>query len=276
MSSNPKSLDWQGNAHTYDGGDLRIVSLVPSLTELVCSLGLRAQLVGRTRFCVHPSGLADDSANIGGTKDVDIERVAELRPTHVVVNVDENLRETADALRSRGIRLIVTHPVEPADNVRLFRLFGAAFGVEGRASELERTFVAELSALEATKPRPVRRVLYLIWKNPWMTIGPDTYVHRTLALAGLECVAPPVTSAIRPCPNHRGPISLRRRSCSAPSHTPSAHGTSNHSKQPIHSCPGQIHLIDGEMTSWYGPRAIEGLRYLRRFRERVSLTPYSR
>ena len=77
---------------------MRIVSLVPSLTELVCELGLAGQLVGRTGFCVHPANVVRDVPKVGGTKTVNLAKLRALEPTHVILNKDENLRETADAL----------------------------------------------------------------------------------------------------------------------------------------------------------------------------------
>ena len=92
----------------------RIVSLVPSLTELVCELGLADELVGRTGFCVHPAETVKRVPKVGGTKDVNLDKVRALGPTHVILNMDENRSETAEALarfvrqqtgfRSRGFK----------------------------------------------------------------------------------------------------------------------------------------------------------------------------
>ena len=106
----------------------RIVSLVPSITELVCELGLADQLVGRTGFCIHPKERLKKIPKVGGTKSVDVDRIRELAPTHVIVNVDENRKETADALARFVPNLIVTHPLAPLDNLALYRQVGNAFG----------------------------------------------------------------------------------------------------------------------------------------------------
>ncbi|MDH5579077.1 MAG: helical backbone metal receptor, partial [Betaproteobacteria bacterium] len=99
----------------------RIVSLVPSLTELVCALGLGEALVGRTGFCVHPQDVVRRIPKVGGTKDVDLAKVRALEPTHVVLNVDENRKETADELATFVPNLVVTHPLGPLDNLGLYR-----------------------------------------------------------------------------------------------------------------------------------------------------------
>src|ERR1700742_2629139 len=131
-----------GVAHAPAAGPLRIVSLVPSITELLCDLGLSGQLVGRTGFCIHPWETVREVPKGGGTKDVKLARVRELAPTHVVVNVDENRREDADALAEFVPNVVVTHPREPRDNLALYRQMGETFGVEAAAEELCRQFEA--------------------------------------------------------------------------------------------------------------------------------------
>src|SRR3954470_19770863 len=104
------------------GPSPRIASLVPSLTELVFALGLGGRLVARTGFCIHPNDRVPGVAKVGGTKDVNLARLRRLAPTHVLVNVDENRRETIDAIAGWGDtapEIVVTHPLDPADNLAL-------------------------------------------------------------------------------------------------------------------------------------------------------------
>ena len=91
-------VDAVGTEHPVAGSDARIVSLVPSVTELLCDLGLASQLVGRTGFCIHPREVVRSIPKVGGTKDVDVDRIRELAPTHLVVNIDENRKETVEEL----------------------------------------------------------------------------------------------------------------------------------------------------------------------------------
>jgi len=237
----------------------RIVSLVPSITELVCELGLADQLVGRTGFCVHPREVLRRVAKVGGTKTVNLRKIRALAPTHVIVNIDENRKEDADALATFVPNVVVTHPLGPLDNLVLYRQIGATFGKEAEAETLCARF--EVAHAEIRRQAyPERRVLYLVWKDPWMTVSPDTYISRTLRLVGLQTV--PGDAGVR-YPELRDlevgdvdlillstePYRFRKTHC-----------------QDIEQLTGRpVRLIDGEMTSWYGPRAIEGLRYLRRF-----------
>src|ERR1700727_3338601 len=102
-------IDAAGVAHARSGADARIVSLVPSITELVCDLGLADRLVGRTGFCIPPWETVRRIPKGGGTKDVKLDRIRELAPTHAILNIDENRREIADALAEFVPHIVVTH-----------------------------------------------------------------------------------------------------------------------------------------------------------------------
>jgi len=243
---------------------MRIVSLVPSLTELVCALGLADRLVGRTGFCVHPREIVRNIPKVGGTKTVRLEAVRALAPTHVVLNVDENRKETADALAGFVPNLVVTHPLGPLDNLALYRRFGEVFDRVREAQALCAKFQEAYDAVRADSPAP-RNVLYLIWKDPWMTVSRDTYISRTLDLFGLRTV-PAVSSERYPklADLHATGADLVLLS-SEPYRFRERH------RAEVASLTGRpTLLVDGEMTSWYGPRAIAGLAYLREFTARAS------
>jgi ABC-type Fe3+-hydroxamate transport system substrate-binding protein len=242
----------------------RIVSLVPSLTELVCALGLGDELVGRTGFCVHPKETLRRIPKVGGTKDVNLAKVRALEPTHVVLNVDENRKETADELARFVPNLIVTHPLGPLDNLGLYRQFGRAFGREREAEALCARFQAAYDAAAAAR-RPERRVLYLIWKDPWMTVSRDTYISRTLELLGLRTVPESATERYPTLQDLRAVDAELILLSTEPFPFREHHriDIAGHTAKPAL-------LVDGEMTSWYGPRAIAGLAYLREFTARAS------
>lgn len=236
----------------------RIVSLVPSITELLCDLRLAEQLVGRTGFCIHPWETVRAIPKVGGTKDVRLDRVRALEPTHVVVNVDENTLETAEALREFVPSVVVTHPLGPLDNPPLYRQMGAVFGREAEAERLCAAFEREHAAIAASD-WPSSDVLYLIWRDPWMTVGPDTYLSRTLALFGMRTL--PVSAEARypeiALEDFAGRVDRVLLS------TEPYHFKESHIAEVAALVPGaEVSLIDGEWTSWYGSRAIPGLRAL--------------
>jgi ABC-type Fe3+-hydroxamate transport system substrate-binding protein len=200
---------------------------------------------------------------------VDLERIRELRPTHVILNIDENEKPVAEALSAFVPNLIVTHPLSPLDNLALYRLVGGIFNRCDEAEALCTCFQAAHDEMNAESPVR-RKALYVIWKDPWMTISRDTYISRTLDLAGLETL--PASAPTRYpefSPNEAWaadvdvvllstePYIFRQRHVTEVAALPAFAG------KPV--C-----LIDGEMTSWYGSRAIEGLAYLREFRRSIA------
>ncbi|MGH8686934.1 MAG: helical backbone metal receptor [Burkholderiales bacterium] len=235
---------------------MRIVSLVPSLTELVCELGLAEQLVGRTGFCVHPREIVRGIPKVGGTKSVDLEKVRALEPTHVILNRDENRLETAEALAGFVPNIVVTHPLAPEDNLALYRQLGDAFGREQEAEALCARFAPALEQARGLV-RPPRRVLYLIWKDPWMTVSRDTYISRTLAVFGWQTVPADGVERYPKLEELRGAGAELVLLSSEPYRFREAH------RAEVEALAGlPALLVDGEMTSWYGPRAIAGLGYL--------------
>lgn len=245
----------------------RIVSLVPSITETLIDLGLREHLVGRTGFCIHPRAVMRDIPKVGGTKDVRLDAVRALRPTHVIVNIDENELPAVERLRAFVPHVLVTHPNAPADNLALFRLLGGVFGCEAAAEDRCARLQARLDAISAAR-WPEEKVLYLIWKEPWMTVAADTYIARTLALVGWKVAHGPGGERgaaryphIDDLDSAAGKVD-RLLLSSEPFRFNAAHADTLRAR--FAALP--VDLIDGEWTSWYGSRAIEGLSHLVRFR----------
>jgi ABC-type Fe3+-hydroxamate transport system substrate-binding protein len=249
--------DAAGTVHE-PAADARIVCLVPSITELLCELGLAGQLVGRTGFCIHPWETVRTIPKLGGTKDVKLDRIRELAPTHAILNIDENRRELADALGEFVPHIVVTHPLGPLDNLELYRLLGAIFGREPQAERLCRELGRPLEELRE-RSWPQREVLYLIWRDPWMAVAPDTYIARMLELVGwrthpLEAADRYPTVELAEYADRVDHVLLSSEPC---------HFRERHLAEVAAAVPGaRVTLIDGEMISWYGSRAIQGLRYL--------------
>ena len=247
------------------GAPLRIVSLVPSLTEALFELGLGPRVVGVTDWCVHPAAAVADLPKVGGTKNPSLARVQELRPDLVIANREENRERDVERLRAAGLRVWVTYPRTVAEGLAMIHDLGEVTG----AREGARTLLDTLEPLyarartRAAARRPVS-VFYPIWRQPWMTIGADTYVHDLLATCGGVNVFgdrtryPTVTldevAARRPevilLPDE--PFRFRR-----------AHLADF---EPYPAVPavrgGRIHLVDGKPFSWHGPRLADALTKL--------------
>jgi ABC-type Fe3+-hydroxamate transport system substrate-binding protein len=250
----------------------RIASLVPSVTELLAALGLADHLVARTGYCVHPAGELRNVPKVGGTKEVNLLKLRRLKPTHVLVNIDENRIDTVARIRAWGIdapRIVVTHPLGPRDNLvlvqQMAREFGHVDGVRDRAAALIKALRGEL-ALTRPDARAPLLVLYLIWHAPWMTVARDTYLSRMLAQVNWQTLPPgeggasgaaryPVVSGDEPWLADVQRVLL--------SSEPFAF-QADHAALAQTLCPNAgVQFVDGELLSWYGARAVPGLRYLR-------------
>ena len=246
----------------------RIASLVPSLTELLCALGLGDRLVARTGYCIHPAEALAAVPKVGGTKDVNLGKLRRLAPTHVLVNIDENRLETVEALHEFVPHILGTHPCGPRDLPALLGQMVEAFGAEPGVAERARALDAELAralAVCAQGTRPAQRVLYLIWREPWMTVARDTYIARMLAEVGWQTLPAleggPSGAARYPvvAGNEAWLADVDRVLLSSEPYRFEAH----HCAEAQALCPrARVQLIDGELLSWYGPRAAAGLRYL--------------
>ena len=262
-------VDALGVAHRPAGDKARIVSLVPSITELLCDLGLADRVVGRTTFCVHPKEEVAGIARVGGTKTPRLDRIRALNPTHVIVNIDENVRETVEEIAHFAPHVVVTHPVEVKDNLGLYRLLGHVFGAEEAAETLCHEFRSALLRLEETAAglAPLR-VLYLIWRRPWMTISSSTYISRVLALARWQSAG---DAEVRYPEIALTPVLAREIDLVLLSSEPYPFKPKHIEEVRAQLGPGPaVELIDAEMVSWYGSRAIAGLDYLRGFAPRAA------
>lgn len=270
--------DAVGQSHGPAEGAVRIASLVPSITELLFDLGLADQIVARTGFCIHPEPAVRAVAKVGGTKDVKLDRLRALAPTHVIVNIDENRRETVDDIRSFVPHVIVTHPCRPADNFALYALLGGIFGRQAEADRLAADLRAGLDALR-TRSWPARRVLYAIWQDPWMTVSRDTYISQMLALVNWatwpdatpqacvdgDCSRP--NAAGDRYPTFRWSDALVRDLDAVLLSTEPYRFTEDHADALERQIGKPVLVVDGEMLSWYGSRAVAGARYLKTLAE---------
>ena len=278
----------------------RIVSLVPSLSEALVVLGLGDRLVGVTAYCVEPPGAFEGLARIGGTKDADVEAILALAPDLVIANQEENTARVVGRLAERGVAVWVTYPRSVRAGAELLReLAGLGASPEARARVVD-PVLAALEAAEAARAAAERggrrrpRVFCAIWRDPWMTVGADTYIHDLIELCGGENVfANGADRAIDPDGGGGGAggesakgdgdrsgserrypiVGLSDIERAAPEvillpSEPYAFGAVDRGELAGLDCPAavhdRIHLIDGTLVSWYGPRIAEAIRVLGR------------
>jgi ABC-type Fe3+-hydroxamate transport system substrate-binding protein len=244
----------------------RIVSLVPSITETLFALGLEGRIAGVTVFCSEPRREVARTPKVGREKDPDLSRIRALAPDLVLANMEENRRDVVEALRAEGIPVWVSFPRTLVEGIGLVRELGALTATPEAAEALARPLEAALTGMlarVAVGPRP--RVFCPIWRGPYMTVNRDTYVHDVLRTCGADNVFadaaaryPTVTleEVRRAAPDV---ILLpdepyRFRAAHIADFTPLADVPAVRS--------GRIHLVDGKLLSWYGPRIAESLERL--------------
>lgn len=251
----------------------RIVSLVPSITELLFAIGVGDSLIGRTRFCEEPAGEVEPVEAVGGTKNPDCERIIALKPDLVVLNREENRIEDYDRLREAGLDLLVTHPRTVSGAVAMIEDTGARVGSEDAAAALAADCRAALEECERSRSgRPPLRVFCPIWRRPWMTFGPNTYVADVLRSVGMtgaldESARDPVGVAKHP---DFFEVRLEDVVAAAPDlillpDEPYAFGPEHIDElRAAGLVQPRYERIDGKDLSWYGPRIPQALARLRR------------
>lgn len=162
---------------------MRVVSLVPSITEALFDLGLTEnEIVGRTKFCIHPSEKVKNIEIIGGTKNLNIEKIKSLKPDLILANKEENVKEQVEILM-KDLKVIVYNTETIEDNYYLLKNLGLLFNKEERAQVFN---LKIYEILDQTKINSTIKVAYLIWNNPYMTVGSDTFIHHVLSEIGFE------------------------------------------------------------------------------------------
>ena len=241
-------------ATALPAGPGRIVSLVPSVTELLVQWGLASRLVGRTSFCVEPRWIRATVPAVGGTKNPDLAKIIALRPDLVIVEEDENTLAAALALREAGLRLLALRVRSLEDCLTAFRELGAAVGLldVGRARALALAQILKGGRKPGAPSGP--RTLTLIWKDPWMCAGPGTYVADLVRCAGLRPIGPDRY----PCLSEAELDALDPQVLLLPDEP--FRFTARHQAELRRRFPGaQVLRLDGRCLTWYLSRTEQGL-----------------
>ncbi|HZE83175.1 MAG TPA: helical backbone metal receptor [Puia sp.] len=267
----PQFTDQLGRTISLDQFPRRILSLVPSQTELLYSLGLDDEVKGITKFCVHPEGWFRNKTRIGGTKNVRIAKVHELQPDLIIANKEENNKEQIDEL-SRHYPVWVSDVGTLPEALDMIRAIGQMTGREKEAGSLAGEIGSRFAELEAAThsaatlsspgPRTAQnhspRTAYFIWRKPWMVAGGDTFIHDMLQRCGLANLF---------ADQYRYPSieleTLTTQSCELVllSSEPYPFGEKHIAEIGAILPDVPVRLVDGEMFSWYGSRLLQAPAY---------------
>lgn len=162
---------------------MTIISLVPSITETLFDFGLTAdEVIGRTKFCIHPSDLVKNVEVIGGTKNLNIEKIRSLKPDLIIANKEENEKLQVQELM-KDFKVWVTDIETLEDNQKFISELGTILNKENLALDFNQKIAAVFTDFKIYEPK---KVAYLIWKNPYMTVGSDTFINEVLEKLGFE------------------------------------------------------------------------------------------
>jgi ABC-type Fe3+-hydroxamate transport system substrate-binding protein len=250
----PTHIDQRGKNINIPLPPRRIISLVPSQTELLADLGLEEHVVGITKFCIHPPAWRKTKALVGGTKHFDFEAIHSLQPDLIIGNKEENYKEGIEALEGR-------YRVWISDIVTLQDAFGMIAGVgqiTGSSLAAGRLVDGIRNAFAQIKKHEQLSVLYLIWKKPWMAAGSGTFIHEMLATIGLNNVAGHLPRYPELTPQQIQELKPDLIFLSSEPYP----FQDKHKAELQQLCPAsKILLVDGEMFSWYGSRLLKAPAY---------------
>lgn len=241
---------------------MRVVSLCPSLTELVFDLGMGPALVGRTKFCVHPAPGVANVETVGGTKTPKVARIIDLRPDLVLMNDEENRREDAGALTAAGVRVHSTMPITAEETAAMVRSIADALGATDAGEAVARDIEQRAARVRvAATSAPHVDYAYLIWREPWMTVSDDTFIAGLLGMAGGRNV-------FGDAKDRYPTITLEQLAERSPSVVllssepfPFAAKHVDELSTTLGWEAGRFRLVDGELLSWHGSRTPRGIDY---------------
>jgi ABC-type Fe3+-hydroxamate transport system substrate-binding protein len=242
----------------------RIISLVPSQTELLYHLGLEEEVIGITKFCVHPQKWFRQKQRIGGTKNVDTEKIAALQPDLVIANKEENVKVQIEEL-ARHFPVWISDVNTLQDAYAMMQNIGKMTNRETAAENLVQQIRNNFSQLQTPNTKP--QTGYLIWKDPYMTVGSDTFIHHLLEAAGMaNCFAdrlryPAITINELQAANCQllllssEPYPFRQK----------------HVAELQRQLPSTtVLLVDGELFSWYGSRLLQAPAYFQQLQQKIA------
>ena len=162
---------------------MKIISLVPSITETLFDFGVTTdEVIGRTKFCIHPADLVKNVEVIGGTKNLNIEKIKSLKPDLIIANKEENEKLQVEELM-KDFKVWVTDIEILEDNQNFISELGTLLNKEELAKDFNHKIDSVFTDIKVSKPK---KVAYLIWKNPYMTVGSDTFINEVLDKLGFE------------------------------------------------------------------------------------------
>lgn len=259
--------DQLGTLHQFENTPKRIVSLVPSQTELLYDLGLVDSIVGITKFCVHPIHFKSTKKIIGGTKQVKIDKIKELQPDIIIANKEENTKEMVEEL-SQICPVWVTNIITIQDNLQMISDFGQLFNKRTEAQKwIDKLNFAYQDFQLFIKDQSIKKVAYFIWANPYMVAGKETFINELLKLNHFQNIYeekgryPEIELKKIRLEGDPDLVFLSSEPFPFKDEHAFEIGRFTHHAKTI--------FVDGEYFSWYGSRLLKAFEYFKKLHQKL-------
>lgn len=260
-------VDQLNNTITLSETPKRIVCLVPSLTELLVDLGLEENIVGITKFCVHPKHIRKKATVVGGTKNVHFDKIERLQPEIILCNKEENTKEIMVACNKIApVHISDIYTID--DTLDIILSYGKIFDVEDASKKIVKAIVEKrTSFLKKIKDTKKLNIAYFIWKKPWMVAANQTFINHLLELNNFKNIFdekiryPEITLAELQNVENLDCIFL-----SSEPYPFKERDVKDLQQKSIHQ---QIKIVDGEYFSWYGSRLLKAFDYFLELRKEL-------
>jgi len=234
---------------------------VPSQTELLVYLGLEEAIVGVTKFCVHPKNLRKEKPIVGGTKTVNFQKIKALQPDIILCNKEENTKEIVETLEQE-YTVHVSNIFSIKDSIGLIQQYGKIFDKEEKAIALTESIMSEQDSFEKyIHGKPKKKVVYFIWKDPWITVGKNTFIDHMLTINNFENVFSNKTRY--PEIANQAISRLGKDDLILLSSEPFPFTEKHIDEIRKINAHSEIKLVDGAYFSWYGSRLLDAFSYFR-------------
>lgn len=261
-------IDQLGTKHFFKQTPIRIVSLVPSQTELLFDLGLEENIVGITKFCVHPVHFKAIKTIVGGTKNVKIDKIKALQPDVIICNKEENTKEIVDEL-AKICPVWVTNIVSIEDNLKMIQDFGQLFNKRIEAQKwIDKISFAYQNFQQFIKDKPIKKAAYFIWANPYMVAGNQTFINELLQInhfqniyANKESRYPEVELKKIRLEGDPDYVFLSSEPFPFTDEHAFEIGRYTHHTKTV--------FVDGELFSWYGSRLLKAFDYFKLLHSKI-------
>ena len=267
----PEYIDQTGQQIILSKPPKKIISLVPSQTELLYDLGLHQEVNGITKFCVHPVEWFRTKTKVGGTKQLKTDLIKQLKPDLIIANKEENVKEQVEELQ-KHFPVWVSDVNNLNDAYQMIEQVGKMTSKEKKASTLITGIKSNFSLLPTHHSRPAYRTgrlttCYLIWQNPYMAAGEGTFIHFMMEAAGFENI---FKNKIRYPEMTIEELQAAHCQLILLSSEPFPFKQKHVEELKAHGIMAQVLLVDGEMFSWYGSRLLKAPEYFMQLQKQIN------